>query len=88
MFDKLKQLFTGKKFLVMVAGLLVAFAARYGLNLDETEVAGIIVLFVSWIVAQGQADKNKEAEKVKAIAAITDAKGESASKQIEAIKSV
>lgn len=87
MLDRLKQLFTGKKFLVMVAGLLVAFAARYGLNLDETEVAGILAVLISYIIAQGQADKGKEAAKVVAIATTIE-QGHPTAKNIETIKNV
>jgi len=86
MFDKLKQLLSSKKLLVMIAGILVAFAARYGLNLDETEVAGILALFIAYILAQGQSDKSKEAEKVKAIAALVDNQSKTAADKIAAIK--
>lgn len=85
MLNLLKTLFLSKKFLAMVAGLIVAFAARRGLNLDETEVAGIVALFVSYILAQGQADKGKEAARVEAIAGVVD-KSKSSAQKIEAIK--
>lgn len=86
MVNALKNLLTSKKFLTMVAGLVVSFAARKGLNLDETEVAGIVALFVAYIFAQGQADKGKEATKVNAVAnAVSD---ETPRAQVEAIKNV
>lgn len=87
--EKLKALFLSKKFLTMIAGLLVALAARKGLNLDETEVAGILALFISYILAQGQADKGKEAAKIDAIAMVGANDGVSPSeqaKQVETIK--
>lgn len=66
MFEMVKGFLTSKKFVAMVAGLVVSYAARYGLHLSEVEVAGIVALFVSYIFAQGQADKGKEAAKVEA----------------------
>ena len=85
---KLKQLLTSKKFIVMVAGLLVAFAARYGLNLDETEVAGILAVVIAYLFTQGQADKGKEAAKVQAIATVVDTQNKTSADQIAAIKNV
>ena len=77
MLHAFKGLFTSKKFLAAVAGVLVSIAARYGLNLSETEVAGILAIFISYILAQGQTDKGKGAAQVQAAAAaiIADQEG-------------
>lgn len=88
MFESLKTMLLSKKFLAMVAGLIVSFAARYGLNLSEAEVAGIVALFVAYILGQGITDSGKSAAKVEAVANVAAIEGESPRKQIAEIKNV
>lgn len=66
--DAVKALLTSRKFIAMLAGIVVSLAARHGLLLPEREVAGIVGLFIAYILAQGQADKGKEAARIVACA--------------------
>ena len=75
--DAFKALLTSRKFIAMLAGIVVSLAARYGFNLPEREVAGIIGLFIAYILAQGQADKGKEAARVVACAGGQDVRARS-----------
>lgn len=58
-------LLSSKKFLVMVAGLIVTAAAKYKLDLDPLMVEGILAALIAWLIAQGIADNGKEAATLK-----------------------
>lgn len=69
------ELFKSKKFVVMLAGILLAVANRLGLNLDPGLLQEILGMLGAFIVAQGIADHGKERAKVEitAQAALTAA---------------
>lgn len=64
--DTLKVLFLSKKFIVMVVGLIAAITARHGFDLPVDESAAILGAFLTYVFAQGQADKGKEAALIQA----------------------
>lgn len=64
----LKDLFSSKKFLVMLAAIVMAAASKLGLALDPELVNQILALAGAFIVGQGIADHGKEAAKVNAAA--------------------
>lgn len=53
-----------KKASAAIAGVLVGFAARYGLNIDQASVETLLYPVLAYIVGQGSADFGKEAAKV------------------------
>lgn len=59
-----KEFLTSKKFIVAVAGVVLATAARYNLNLDPDSVQNIVYVVVAYLIGQGWADSGKEAAKV------------------------
>lgn len=63
--ETLKEMFTSKKFITALAGLIVALFAKIGLELNTEDVALIVAPTVVYVISQGWADKGKEAEKVK-----------------------
>ena len=65
----LKDLFSSKKFLVMLAGIVVMIADKIGLNLDPDLVNKMLGLMGAYIIGQGIADHGKEKAKVEAAAA-------------------
>lgn len=62
----LADLFSSKKFLTAVVGLVVAAAARYGWDVDTELVIAGLGLVAVLVGAQGAADHGKEAAKVHA----------------------
>lgn len=65
----LKDMFSSKKFLVMLAGIIVMAADKLGLNLDPDFVNKLLGLMAMYILGQGIADHGKEKAKVEAAAA-------------------
>lgn len=65
MLQTVKELLTSKKFIVSVSGMIVALVAKLGLELQTEDVAAIVSPVVAYVVAQGWADRGKEAEKIK-----------------------
>jgi len=59
MLNTLKEMLTSKKFIASLAGVIVAGAAKIGLDLDTEAVALIVSPIVSYILAQGWADTGK-----------------------------
>ena len=57
-------LLNSKKFVVMVAGMIVTFAAKYKLNLDTITVETLVAALIAWVIGQGIADMGKEAAKI------------------------
>lgn len=48
-----------KKISAMIAGVIVAFALRYGINLDAGSVAAVISPILAYLIGQGIADGGK-----------------------------
>ena len=61
----LNALFTSKKFVASLAGVIVGLIAQLGLDLDQQAVATILAPLMAYIVGQGIADHGKEREKFK-----------------------
>lgn len=55
-----------KKFIATVAGLIITFAAKYGLNLDPITVQEILAVLIAYIIGQGIADRGKSAAIIQA----------------------
>lgn len=60
----LASLFGSKKFLAMLAGVLVWLSSKAGLGLSESDVMPLLLLIGGYIGAQGLADIGKEKAKV------------------------
>lgn len=60
MMDVFRQLLNSKKAIAAVAGVLIALAARVGLDLPVESTHEIIAVVVAYIVGQGLADFGKE----------------------------
>jgi len=71
MMDLLKELFSSKKFVVMLAAMIVAVASKAGLALNPDLINQILALAGVFILGQGVADHGKEAAKVSAAATMT-----------------
>ena len=48
-----------KKISAMIAGVIVAFALRYGIDLDAGSVAAVISPILAYLIGQGTADGGK-----------------------------
>lgn len=66
----MKELLTSKKFIVMVCGLILAIAAKYGLNLDPDMIYQIVFIIAAYLGGQGLADFGKAAAQIKSDAPI------------------
>jgi|CXWL01.1.fsa_nt_gi uncharacterized membrane protein len=66
MLDTLYEMFTSKKFIAALAGTIVAFTAKIGLELPVADVATVLTPIVAYIIGQGWADTGKEAAKISA----------------------
>jgi hypothetical protein len=64
MWNLIKELFSSKKFVVMLAAALFAVANKVGLNVSEDLVNQIVGLAAAFIVGQGIADAGKEKAKI------------------------
>lgn len=67
--NMLKQLLTSKKFVAMIAGLIVTLLAKLKFNVDPTTIAELVAMIVAFILGQGVADSGKEAAKINAVSA-------------------
>ena len=54
----------------VVAGVILAAAGKYNLNLDPDSVQNIVYVIVAYLIGQGWADSGKEAAKVAGTVAI------------------
>lgn len=61
--DTVKDLLKSKKFLALLAGLVVWLASLLGADLSNEQVLPVMLTIASYIVGQGIADKGKEAVK-------------------------
>jgi len=64
MWGMLSELLTSKKAIAAATGVIIAFAARYGLELPSDAVTQILTPIVAYIVGQGMADFGKHSKKV------------------------
>lgn len=64
MMKVVRELFSSKKFLVMLAAALFAIANKAGLHVSEDLVNQIVGLAAAFVVGQGIADAGKEAKKL------------------------
>ena len=78
MLNLIKQLVTSKKAIAMIAGVIVALAARYGLELDPVSVGTILSPIVAYIIGQGMADKGQAAAQITALAEISPSEAKKA----------
>lgn len=65
----IKDLFSSKKYLMMLTGVLVMLGAKFGLQLDNELIAALLAVIAVTIGAQGVADQGKEAARITAAAA-------------------
>lgn len=64
MLDKLKALFTSKKFICTVVGILLVIAGKVGIGITEDQMWAIVALIASFVTGQGLADFGKEKAKI------------------------
>ena len=62
----LKDMLGSKKAVAMIAGLIVSFAGKYGLELPTEELIAVLSPLIAYIFSQGLADIGKERAKVDA----------------------
>ena len=60
----LGDLFTSKKFLMVIIGAIVWFAGRYGIHLDADSLYPVLALLMAGIFGQAVADHGKAAAQV------------------------
>lgn len=66
----LAELAASKKFNVTLIGVVLAIAAKFGLNLDPELTATIVAALIAvYVLAQGAADLKKEAAKIESVTA-------------------
>lgn len=70
MWQKIKPvlgaLFTSKKFLAMLAGILVWLAGKGGLAITSADVTPVLLLIATYVGAQGVADLGKSSSQIAA----------------------
>lgn len=66
----IKEMLTSKKFIVSVAATIAAAAMKIGLDISVEDVATVLTPIVAYLLAQGFADRGKEAAKVNGTVAI------------------
>lgn len=59
MTQAIRDLLSSKKFLAALVAILVQLGARYGLELDQDQIMGLISPLLAFIVGQGIADFGK-----------------------------
>ena len=64
MLKALLEMLASKKALSALAGVIAAFALRYGLELDTEAVMAVISPIVAYILGQGWADIGKHAKAI------------------------
>ena len=62
MLKALLDMVASKKAISAIAGVIVAFALKYGLELDTESVAAVISPIIAYILGQGVADFGKAAK--------------------------
>lgn len=66
----IKEFITSKKFIAAVAGIVLTLLAKLHFNIPESTVQEIVGLIIAYLVAQGWADKGKEAAKINGTVAL------------------
>ena len=56
------KLLKSKKFQVAIAGIVAIIDTNYFPNIDQAELAGIVVIILGYLLGQGMADFGKEAK--------------------------
>ena len=82
----IKEFATSKKFIVAVAGMIIAVAAKYNLNLDADSVQNIVYVVVAYLIGQGWADSGKEAAKVAGTVALATSPAVTPVEPVQAVK--
>ena len=67
--NAIKDMLESKKAVAMIAGLVVSFAAKYGLELPTAELTAVLSPVLAYILGQGVADAGKEKAKIETVAA-------------------
>lgn len=85
--ELIKQLLTSllgsKKFVTMLAGVLLTIAIRVGMDpvVAKDVIPGILTLVATYVLGQGIADHGKEKAKIVAESALRDLNGEKTGKE-------
>lgn len=66
MWDTIKEILKSKKAIVAIVAAIVWIAGRFGLQLDQVELAGAVGPLWLYVLSQAFADHGKEAAKAKA----------------------
>jgi hypothetical protein len=72
MLNVLKELLASKKFIVMLAAMVVAIASKLGFAIDHDMSTQVITLASAYLVGQGIADHGKEAAKITMASALKE----------------
>ena len=64
MTQAIKDMLGSKKAIAMIVGLVVSFAAKYGLQLPTEELAAVLSPVLAYILGQGVADVGKEKARI------------------------
>jgi hypothetical protein len=62
----LRNLFSSKKFVVLIAAAIAYVASRFSFNLEQSDCLAFVGLAASYILGQGMADNGKEKAKIEA----------------------
>lgn len=57
--EVITSLFKSKRFVVVVAGVITAFGAKYGLDLNTEALAVILTPVIAYILGQSHVDANQ-----------------------------
>ena len=60
----LKEMLGSKKAIAMIAGLIVSFAGKYGLELEVEDLTAVLSPILAYILGQSLADVGKERAKI------------------------
>lgn len=71
MWKLIREVLTSKKAIAAIVGVIVAFAARYGLELPADAVTQVISPIVAYIIGQGFADFGKSAQQAKVLLVVS-----------------
>lgn len=50
MSDKIKSIFTSRRFWATFAGLLFMFTSAFGLDLSQEQILGVVLAIAAWVV--------------------------------------
>lgn len=67
----MKDLFSSKKFIVLLVSLIVYLASRFGLEVKQSELEPLIAMVGAWLVGQGISDAGKGAAKMPKVGVLT-----------------